>query len=416
LRIAGILGGYLFMLIVSRKFGPQVWGDFSIFLVILQIMVSVSKFGLDMAFLKVASEAWVTKNYVFLSRAYLASLSLIVPMSILVAVITLLMSEFLADSIFHKPHLIIYFYVVAFLVPFLSLLSLHSEGLRVIKRFVLHMLTQQAGVFLIAFLILLLLSFFNFFNEYIPVIAFALAIFFCLVLSLLVWFYSFWEETSISFSVDRNIVSYLISLAFPLFISGIASMLMTWTDIIMLGIFLPSSEVGVYSVALRVSTVVSIVLVATNTVLAPRFAELWALKKIDELVKFARSITRIISFVSFVIFFVIVVAGRSLLAIFGNGYISGYYPLIILAIGQLVNACSGSVGYILMMTDFQHFHRNVTLLSIVLNVFLNWLLIPKLGILGAAIATMVTMIFWNAIFSWKVKQVLGKWIFGFKGG
>jgi O-antigen/teichoic acid export membrane protein len=278
------------------------------------------------------------------------------------------------------------------------------------------MLTQQAGVFLIAFLILLLLSFFNFFNEYIPVLAFALAIFFCLVLALLVWFYGFLERISISFNINRNIISHLVSLAFPLFISGIASMLMTWTDIIMLGIFLPSSEVGVYSVALRVSTVVSIVLVATNTVLAPRFAELWALKKIDELVKFARSITRIISFVSFVIFCVIVVAGRSLLAIFGNGYISGYYPLIILAIGQLVNACSGSVGYILMMTDFQHFHRNVTLLSIVLNVFLNWLLIPNLGILGAAIATMVTMIFWNAIFSWKVKQVLGKWIFGFKGG
>jgi O-antigen/teichoic acid export membrane protein len=85
--------------------------------------------------------------------------------------------------------------------------------------------------------------------------------------------------------------------------------------------------------------------------------------------------------------------------------------LMILTVGQFVNAAAGSVGYILQMTGHQKFHQNVILIGTIMNITLNWILIPVYGLVGAAIASAIGMIFWNVFFSIKVKSILNEWIF-----
>ncbi len=416
LRLLGILGGYLFMLVVSRNFGSKVWGDFSIFLVILQLLGSVAKFGLDTTFLKLASETWVKKKYSLLSRLYVSSLTLLILFSLIISLITYFSANYMAIYVFHKPYLGIYFRFISFLIPFFALLGLHSEGLRAISKILLHMLSQQAGLFLCAFLSLGLLYHVKYdLGGLLPFISYAIAVLFCLIIAVSSWLV--FSRTRVKLFIFSDLTlelyRYILRLSLPLFISGIASMLMTWTDIIMLGIFLPSSDVGIYSVALRISTLVSIVLIAVNTVAAPKFAGFWALGKADELIFFAKKVTQFISVISIILFSVVIFFGKEVLMFFGNEYVNGLSSLIVLSFGQLINAMAGSVGYILIMTQYQTFHRNVILLGALLNVTLNFVLIPYLGILGAAFSTTLTLVFWNVIFSWKVKQIFGKWIFGF---
>jgi O-antigen/teichoic acid export membrane protein len=84
---------------------------------------------------------------------------------------------------------------------------------------------------------------------------------------------------------------------------------------------------------------------------------------------------------------------------------------MILTVGQFINSASGSVGYILQMTGHQKFHQNVILIGTILNIILNWFLIPLYGIIGASIASVISMFFWNIVFSLKVRKTLNQWVF-----
>jgi len=179
----------------------------------------------------------------------------------------------------------------------------------------------------------------------------------------------------------------------------------------MLGMFRSTQEVGVYNVALRISMMTSITLMAINTIAAPKFAELWGKGDIKGLAKVAQQSTKLIFWTSFPILLLFLIFPSFILGIFGEEFKSGTLALVILALGQFLNAISGSVGYILMMTGHQRFHQNTILLGTFWNIVLNYVLIPKYGITGAAFASATSMVFWNILFTLKVRTLLKEFVF-----
>ena len=86
------------------------------------------------------------------------------------------------------------------------------------------------------------------------------------------------------------------------------------------------------------------------------------------------------------------------MGLFGEEFKTGTLALMFLTTGQFVNAASGSVALILGMTGKEKFASYVILIATIINFMLNFVLIPKLGINGAAVASMVGLMFWNIIF------------------
>ena len=98
-----------------------------------------------------------------------------------------------------------------------------------------------------------------------------------------------------------------------------------------------------------------------------------------------------------------------MLSIFGEDFIIGKNALLILLIGQSVSVMSGSVGFILQMTGKEKIFQNILFLALLVNIGLNILLIPTYGILGAAIASTISIVFWNltsVVYIYKEYQVL----------
>ena len=93
------------------------------------------------------------------------------------------------------------------------------------------------------------------------------------------------------------------------------------------------------------------------------------------------------------------------MGVFGEEFIIGKTALVLITIGQFVNAASGSVGNIMNMTGREKPLRNILVIASILSVLLNYLLIPMYGINGAAVANMVSVVFWNltAVIYTKVK-------------
>ena len=179
------------------------------------------------------------------------------------------------------------------------------------------------------------------------------------------------------------------------------------TDRLMLGALQDIKSVGLYSVAVQMAMVVNFTLLGLNQAIAPLVAERHDANRGKELQKSLIQATNIATFGSLLIVAALVALGPIVLAIFGPDFSGSYQPMIILAVGQLLNVASGPVGTILSMSRQERFVGIGMSASVVCNIILNYLLIPRYGVNGAAIATAVSVGVWNLLMVVFAKRILG---------
>jgi O-antigen/teichoic acid export membrane protein len=74
-----------------------------------------------------------------------------------------------------------------------------------------------------------------------------------------------------------------------------------------------------------------------------------------------------------------------------------YYALLIVSAGQLVNSAMGAPETVMPMIGMEKKFRNIMFLALPLNISINVLLIPIYGYLGCAVASFITLAFWNIL-------------------
>jgi O-antigen/teichoic acid export membrane protein len=199
-----------------------------------------------------------------------------------------------------------------------------------------------------------------------------------------------------------------LAAAWPLALAAGMQVLSSHTDILMLGIFAPASEVGVYRAASQLAGLVSISLVAVNQVVAPQFAALHASGEMGRLQQLATSSSRLILAMAAVPGIVLIVfGGPIMILLFGADYSGGRWPLTLLVLGQLANASFGSVAMLLNMSGHERKTARGVVIAEIFNVVINLVLIPSFGGVGAAAATAMTVSLWNAILWLEVRRNLG---------
>lgn len=195
--------------------------------------------------------------------------------------------------------------------------------------------------------------------------------------------------------------------SFPLLLVSGSLIVLNQADILMLGIFLGPKEAGIYTAATKTAALVSFVLVAVNAVVAPMISELHTKGDRKGLQAVVRTATRWMFWPSLGAVLGLLLFGKTVLGLFGPEFGEGYWALALLAFGQLVNASVGPVGYLVSLTGHQDLSARVYGMSALVNAGLNALLIPMWGLVGAALATMVTMVLWNVWLYSLVRRLLG---------
>ena len=226
-----------------------------------------------------------------------------------------------------------------------------------------------------------------------PIIAYASGTVFAVLISFgfgMVQWRSKKEKPSMSMKTGT-----LMRVAFPMMLTASYSYILYWTDTIILGIYLSENEVGIYTVALRLATLLSIPLYAINSISASKFSECHARRDIAGFKEVINYSTSFIFWTTIPIGLVLVVFPSQIMGLFGNEISKGYIALILLISGYFINAVSGPVGTILNMTGNQVEYQRAMLCAAVVNIILNILLIPQYGINGAAFASMFSMFIWN---------------------
>lgn len=196
-------------------------------------------------------------------------------------------------------------------------------------------------------------------------------------------------------------------MALPLLLIDGSFLVLNQTDTLMIGAFLNSASVGVYSAALKTAAWVNFILASVNAIAAPLFAALYAQGKKDELQSLVSTIARWMFYPALLVATGLIIFAEPILGLFGSEFVTAKSAMTILIVGQLVNVGAGSVGYLLNMTGHHNQCAFVVGCSALLNVMLNWVGIPLLGVVGAAIATAISMSVWNIWLNALVVKYLG---------
>jgi len=410
-KTLGMAVTYGFTLLVTRFLGASAWGSFVLCLTVFQIATVIGRLGLDTALLKFIAQFNAQGKRVTAKNIYLKSLSLVIPFSLFLSVILYFLAPVLSEKVFKKVYLVSYIKLMSFgLVPFI-LLTINSECLRAFKKIKEYVTFQRLLPFLIALIFLGFCFYLNIKNLKVVVYAYLIGIIITSVLSVILLvslFPSGGIQEKENINKDKISLRYILSVSFPMLMSSSLGMVMAWTDTIMLGMWRTEKEVGIYNVVVKLSMIISFILTSINSIAAPKFAEFWGRGNIEGLKRIAKQSSALMFWSSLPLFLLFFLFPSYILKIFGKEFVLGSHALMILAVGQFINALCGSVGWVLQMTKYQKFHQNVVLLTTILNIILNYLLIPLYGITGAAIASAASMIFWNIIFSIKVRKVINE--------
>ena len=389
-KIIGSLLGYVFLLLVTRTSGAEVWGIFVLCLAVLNITSILSRFGVDTALLRFVAQ--LKGKMEEIKGIYLQGFSLVLALSIVFSILLYFFSNILAETVFQKPNLTPFLKVISFaLIPF-TIIHINAQAYRGLKRIKEFSFFQYTSKFLFAVIIFVLLFYFTDIDVFImPIYSFLAAVFIVMIFSGVGIFKILKGVQTIIIITKKEILSK----SYPMMLSSSILLLMAWADTIMIGIFKTEVDVGFYNVALKLAMLASIILGSVNSILAPKISETFNNNKIDEFKVLIKQSTRIIFFISLPILIVLFLFPEFLLSLFGQEFVIAKTTLLILLIGQAVNAMSGSVGLILQMTGKEKVYQNILLIALVFNIMLNLFLIPKFGIEGAAIASAFSFLFWN---------------------
>jgi O-antigen/teichoic acid export membrane protein len=176
-----------------------------------------------------------------------------------------------------------------------------------------------------------------------------------------------------------------------------------WVDTLLIGVFLTPDAVALYEVAWRLSAIGLLVTNPIVSVLYPRFAEAVEAKNHNEIPAYVQKALLYLSASMIALFAGAVALGPELVTVlYGGSYASAYVPLLVLLAGRLPY----SFARITTVVSFSYDRdRGVTRASVVAGLFnaiINVFVIPLIGIVGAAVGSLLSFTVLAFLLFWQV--------------
>lgn len=176
-------------------------------------------------------------------------------------------------------------------------------------------------------------------------------------------------------------------------------------DVVWLGVFAASAEVGHYTAAAQLTLVIPFALRAIESWAAPIMAGHHARGERHEVIAIGRRAVALNLAFTLPVSALVIAAGNPLLRLFGPGFDSAYVVLVILTVGQLADALAGPVSVVLSMTGHQNALARVLTVHAMLAVLLGALCAHSWGMPGAAIAISAVRLSYRTTLSWIARRV-----------
>ena len=404
IRVLGAGLGFAFNVALARALGAQGLGIFHLSLTFTLIASVVGRMGMDAALLKFGATSHAEHDWQRLAAVHRMGMGIAAVCCSIVAASTFIAADWLAATVYSDPAIANPLRLMSLaLLPF-SLLSLYGELLKAGQHQALSSFIQGAALPIVNLLLLFL------FADRLTGPGAASGLYLTSTLVVCLTGFVLWRR-----SVPRPhpaparslSLGELLATALPMYGSAIADVVMTFSDVLILGLFASSADVGIYTAAARTALLTRFLLLATSSVAAPRFAALHAANDREGIAKLAVRATILTTVSTLPLLLLFMLFHERILSVFGAQFEAGAPVLIVLTIGQFVNAATGPVGYLLNMSGFHRIEGRIAVAGAVMTVGLCFALIPVWGLLGAAAANAIATAACNLLRVYFAKSRLG---------
>ncbi len=187
--------------------------------------------------------------------------------------------------------------------------------------------------------------------------------------------------------------------------AGIFQVVILWINTLLLGGLGSTREAGIFNAATRYVTAGLMAGVAIQQVMGPKLSELLAKRSMARAGAVYQTATTWLVTLTWPLYLTFAIFSPTLLRVFDSGFSAGETSLIVLGLTMLVATGVGTVDVVLLMGGRSSWNLIDTAIALVVGVVLNVLLIPPLGVTGAAIAWAASILTRNLL---SLAQV---WIF-----
>ena len=409
-KIFGILVSYSFMLMATRWYGAAAWGRFAIGFAWLQLLAILGKAGQDMVLMRLLpplNEARQIYRIAVLRRRSLTivlatGLLLVLGMAVLASPLTRL---FLEEEPSYSG---LWQWVALALLPFL-LHELQVESLRAAGHHTAYAVGKHIHYFGFS-LGVLAISYTYTVSLKEPVLA-------AFIIGVLISAFTatvFWEALRPRLGEKRPVSDTqspawpnLLRMGWPFLLTNSINLLFGYVDTLMVGAYLGETDTGIYNAALKISAVSGLAMIAAHGVQARRFSLYHHQGDYDSLEADARRTTRWTFFISVPIAAAFWGFPETFLTLLDPIFVRGASSLRYLVLGNIISIGCGSIMLLLQMTGKELKARNLMFMGAILNFVLNMLLIPLMGIGGAALASASALAIVNVLGIWLAARQLG---------
>ncbi|MFW6304324.1 MAG: flippase [Candidatus Saliniplasma sp.] len=381
--IIGIISGILF----PRLLGPDQWGLWSITIGLVWLLAPLAQVAMSTTLTTYISKYKGNKEKVssYVNSAYFVAIL----SGFIVSITLILLSDYLASSVFQDDRLKIFLLLAAGIIFFDQLNIINRDYYRGYKDFKRYNIFKLIPSLSILVLTLSLLMIYSYRAIYLVISHVSIAALFCI----LVLIYMFRkEETFKLFKLPKkNVTKKVLKFGVPLIFTMTFMTIMKSMDRVIIGYFLETSDVGIYSVAAGIPLMIGSMFAPISTVLLPTFSERESKGESSELI-----LKEVFSFLLFIsiplIIFIILFSQDILLIVFGEEYVLGAMVLSLTSIEIFLFSGERLLGASVVASERTTKYALGMGISAISNISMNIILIPIWGIEGAAIATVLSFL------------------------
>ena len=386
---------YAYRIIIARYYGPEIYGVFSLALIILGWAIAFSSLGLTDGLLRYIP--------IYRGKNQINRIKYILKFVITTVLITSLVSSFvlfiLADeislNIFKNSELSIFLKFFSVLLPIAVISNIYLSIIRAFEKIAIYSFLVNIFQNILKLLLLIILIFIGFKSESV-IYSYFLGVFIIFIIAYFVSKYKIPEIFGFS-NINKKdkllIKKEIFSYSWPIMFSGIFISLLYWIDSLVIGYYLGVNSVGIYNAAIPIVALFGFAQELFMQLMFPLINREYSKKNFKLIEEISKQVSKWIFILDLPLFIIVLLfPGAIINILFGQDYLGASNALRILSIGIFISFLIPLLTNLMSMVGKSKILLLNLIIASTINLILNIFLVPKLGIEGAAIATSIVSV------------------------
>jgi O-antigen/teichoic acid export membrane protein len=391
-RLYAYANRFVITLLLARLLGAEQYGVYSLALSVAAITSTISMLGLDDAVMRYVAIYSSRRDESGLWGALQVSLGTSLLLGVMLGAALFLLADIISVNLFHEPKLTPLIRLISIVIPFLTLSEMLMFATRGFKKMEYSVIAENFVQLTLRLVLIVALGMIGL-NAYLAVIVFGIS---DVAASIVLVFFLNKEFTlRRPLNTARRDTREIYNFALPFWLSDLISTFRGHFQTILLGSLTSVMSAGIFAVVNKVNLLGHMSYRSITTSSRPIIAELQSNGEWEQVGRLYKTISRWALTLNVPLILIMMLFPKQLLGMFGSSFTVGSSALIILALAELVIVITGMSGPIIDMTGHNKLKMVNSVTQVIISLGMNILLIPRWGLLGAALAALISITYIN---------------------